>query len=335
MGLADEDEETMLQVMGRSPPGATLLRESPTGASTGGSEVTTLDQGVFETCTIYAITSAMMIELNRKYQMQIEAEGVVNTLLAHVNTTKAVFPKRFHCWSGHLKLTNGKFALATILVVDSTVKSIESAERGDIECVESAERCDIPARIISYDTSVLQEGGEGVVYEGTEHPRHCVYLQKFDVEKRVWVGINSWGSSFKKPEIPLKLSKENFYKIYDIVVVNLEELLGNNESDVRVRTNELIIIKCKNGDHSLVRGMLEARADVNASNIHGRTPLHHAVKNEHAAVVKVLLAARATPNMKDKFGKTPLHLAVQAWQTASSTSRSSRGQMRDPRVETK
>jgi len=48
----------------------------------------------------------------------------------------------------------------------------------------------------------------------------------------------------------------------------------------------------------------------NASDIDGDTPLHYAVREDHAMAVQALLAAGAEPSVRNEDLETPLHLAV-------------------------
>ena len=54
---------------------------------------------------------------------------------------------------------------------------------------------------------------------------------------------------------------------------------------------------------------MRAKANVNAENDYGNTPLHHAAYNGHAAVVAQLLQAKANPTAVDKDGDTPAKYA--------------------------
>ena len=63
------------------------------------------------------------------------------------------------------------------------------------------------------------------------------------------------------------------------------------------------------GHVSAVAALIAAKADVDAQDEDGRTPLHLAVRSNHAAIVDALLAAKANVNLQDKNGSTPLHWA--------------------------
>jgi len=61
---------------------------------------------------------------------------------------------------------------------------------------------------------------------------------------------------------------------------------------------------------SIISGLLEAGADMNARDNRGRTVLYHAI--EHAFVMQALLRTGADPHIRDNDGKTVLDLAEQA-----------------------
>ena len=52
------------------------------------------------------------------------------------------------------------------------------------------------------------------------------------------------------------------------------------------------------------------RADVNAKDNAGQTPLYEAVRNGRKDIVELLLANNADVNAKDSYGQTPLHMAL-------------------------
>jgi len=67
-----------------------------------------------------------------------------------------------------------------------------------------------------------------------------------------------------------------------------------------------------NADHPLIaRLLLTARADVNAKNKQGLTPLQLAVQRGRVGAVRVLLARGADVRVEDKRKNTPLHAAAE------------------------
>ena len=55
--------------------------------------------------------------------------------------------------------------------------------------------------------------------------------------------------------------------------------------------------------------LLAYKADVNAKNIYGDTPLHIAAIGGRKEVIEVLLAHKADVNAENIYGQTPLHVA--------------------------
>jgi ankyrin repeat protein len=61
---------------------------------------------------------------------------------------------------------------------------------------------------------------------------------------------------------------------------------------------------------ALVGLLLESKADVNAIDEHGWTPLHFTADEVLPQMASLLLAKNADPNVRDDEGNTPLHRAV-------------------------
>ncbi len=67
----------------------------------------------------------------------------------------------------------------------------------------------------------------------------------------------------------------------------------------------------KSQNATAMRALIKQRADVNAREVDGTTPLHWAAYNNDAAAVEILLKAGANPNTTNRYGVTPLSLACE------------------------
>jgi hypothetical protein len=63
----------------------------------------------------------------------------------------------------------------------------------------------------------------------------------------------------------------------------------------------------KDHNKETIGAILKARANVNARNSVGKTPLHVANARRKREIVDLLLKGGADPNAKDTNGQTPLH----------------------------
>jgi len=89
-------------------------------------------------------------------------------------------------------------------------------------------------------------------------------------------------------------------------------------ADVDMKTNEEYLtalhFTARHNMLTLVERLVDDKADVNAADIRGWTPLHEAVMNGYVPdVIATLIVGGADPGIASRSGVTPLGLA-QAWQ---------------------
>ncbi|XP_076981474.1 ankyrin repeat domain-containing protein 22 [Tamandua tetradactyla] len=70
----------------------------------------------------------------------------------------------------------------------------------------------------------------------------------------------------------------------------------------------LMVSKTKQNE-TLVRMLLDAGVDVNATDCYGCTALHYACKMKNQTVIPLLLEAHADPSIRDKHGESSLDIA--------------------------
>ena len=78
---------------------------------------------------------------------------------------------------------------------------------------------------------------------------------------------------------------------------------------VPVGAQVAIVDAIKAGDAARVRALIDRRADVNAAQADGTTPLHWAVERDQPDVVQMLIRAGANVKAANRYGATPLWLA--------------------------
>jgi ankyrin repeat protein len=122
---------------------------------------------------------------------------------------------------------------------------------------------------------------------------------------------------------------------------DVAELLLTNKADISAKDNDgntplhwaehlrgwnvlrdpISVLSCKEVEKSLnlvvdtghkdvLELLLNNKADINAKNNQGETPLHFAVKSGFRNLAKLLLVHNADVNAKNNQGETPLHFAV-------------------------
>ncbi len=94
---------------------------------------------------------------------------------------------------------------------------------------------------------------------------------------------------------------------------DVAEVLLINKADVNARDKAgctPLHVAAEEGHKDVAGVLLDYKADVNAKSNHGDTPLHMAVYKDHEDVVELLLLYDADVNAKEGGGFTPLHLAA-------------------------
>ena len=92
---------------------------------------------------------------------------------------------------------------------------------------------------------------------------------------------------------------------------NVVELLLANKADVNAKDYEgQTPLHWADAHKNITSLPLAKGADVNAKDNLGHTPLHWAAKDDHKDVAEILLANKADVNVKDDKGETPLQLAA-------------------------
>jgi len=81
------------------------------------------------------------------------------------------------------------------------------------------------------------------------------------------------------------------------------------ENHDRFRIKPPILAYALDGRLDKVREYVEAKGDVNVTDVNGNTPLMMAVVEDHYDVAKYLLTHGANPSLKNKIGETALDIA--------------------------
>ncbi|XP_055838336.1 ankyrin-1-like [Episyrphus balteatus] len=87
--------------------------------------------------------------------------------------------------------------------------------------------------------------------------------------------------------------------------------MGANVNAATYKNNLTTLhIACEEGLASIIKVLLEYKADVNCISVNG-TPLHFAAKNDNEFIIEMLLAKKADIDLKNKNGDTALHIAAE------------------------
>jgi ankyrin repeat protein/actin-like ATPase involved in cell morphogenesis len=102
---------------------------------------------------------------------------------------------------------------------------------------------------------------------------------------------------------PLRGAAENGHASVVALLLDAGAVIGVEDGLLRT--------VARNGHAAVVSVLLAAGADIEATDLHGYTPLHWAAQQGHEAVAKVLIEAGAVIEARDKNAYTPLHWAAQ------------------------
>ena len=74
--------------------------------------------------------------------------------------------------------------------------------------------------------------------------------------------------------------------------------------------NLFTYVASEKGHEDIVKLLIDHRADINAKDNLGETPLHKAAKYNHKKILRILIENEAGVNIKDKNGKTALDKGI-------------------------
>jgi ankyrin repeat protein len=87
-------------------------------------------------------------------------------------------------------------------------------------------------------------------------------------------------------------------------------VVAGSVSNAAAQTDARLVTALKGQNPTAARTLIKQRADVNAPDVDGSTPLQWAAHWNDLETVKALLAAGAKPNVASRYGVTPLHEAA-------------------------
>ncbi len=87
-------------------------------------------------------------------------------------------------------------------------------------------------------------------------------------------------------------------------------VLAAGASTASAQADLRLVTALKNQNSAAARALIKQRADVNAPDVDGSTPLQWAAHWNDLDTVKALLAAGARPSVSNRYGVTPLHEAA-------------------------
>jgi hypothetical protein len=119
----------------------------------------------------------------------------------------------------------------------------------------------------------------------------------------------SWTMDVYKRDLVADLLE--FFERRDLIM--LSKLINSDPTIVNAPDDQgrTLLMLTKDNDLEIARIAIEAGADVNAQDLNGDTPLHHAARYNCRKIAELLVSQKANVDAKNSYGDTPLHLAVE------------------------
>jgi ankyrin repeat protein len=120
----------------------------------------------------------------------------------------------------------------------------------------------------------------------------------------MWSGFAMCG------EIHEAVKKNDTAKVKELIKANPDLVFSKDDEGGFTPLH----LAAANGNREMVRFLLTAKADVNAKDNAGSTPMHQVAmaKGPHSDLIEMLLMQGAEVDARDKHGLTPLHYATMA-----------------------
>ncbi len=181
-----------------------------------------LNQGRSGTCTRYGLAAAITDNINAHIESlprdkrrhvadaALDAssqKGVVNALQQHRADAGGAHPDAFHDKQIKVEDTRGRWYRVHISVSKNRTMNDQAMNGQDTLDLSRESK----THVICYNTDT------------TGHKRHCVYLERCDLDGRKWIGLNSWGNTQPAPQI----SMHSNVAIYDVKVTSFVLLKGS------------------------------------------------------------------------------------------------------------
>lgn len=100
----------------------------------------------------------------------------------------------------------------------------------------------------------------------------------------------------------------------DVVKLLLAHGIDINQKN-KHQENTPLILASKRGDLKTMEVLIDSGAEINLTDIHGRTPLHFASAQGRGDLVRFLLERKASPHLQDRDGKYPKEYADESLKT--------------------